>query len=93
MLDAHIDALFDVSVTDSLVDYDADSGFGYVVDDSGFAMVDFVGHAFLDGAVGFHVDDVSDSGEWSALSPIMRIGRSGNRSGERTCIDVDMSTA
>jgi hypothetical protein len=24
-------------------------------------VVDFVGHAFLDGAIGFDVDDVSDS--------------------------------
>ena len=62
MLDADIDSLFDISVTDSFVDYDPDGGFGHVVDDSGFAMVDFVGHSFLDGSVGFDVDDVSDSG-------------------------------
>ena len=71
MLDADIDSLFDITVTDSFVDYDADSGFGYVVDDTGFAVVDFVGHALLDGAVGFDVDDVSDSGEWSVLSSIV----------------------
>ena len=62
MLDADIDSLFDVSVTDSLVDYDADGGFGDIVDDTGLAMVDFVGHALLDGSIGFDVDDVSDSG-------------------------------
>ena len=61
MLDADIDSLFDVSVTNSFVDYDTDGGFGHVVDDSGFAVVDFVGHAFLDRAVGFDVDNVSDS--------------------------------
>ena len=63
MLDADIDSLFDVSITDSLVDYDADGGFGYVVDDTGFAMVDFVGHAFLDRSVGFDVDNVSNSAQ------------------------------
>ena len=63
MLDADIDALFDISVANSFVNYDADSGSGNVVDDPGFAMVDFVGHALLDGSVGFDVDDVSDSGQ------------------------------
>ena len=61
MLDADIDSLFDVSVTNSFVDYHTDGGFGHVVDDSGFAVVNFVGHAFLDRAVGFDVDNVSDS--------------------------------
>ena len=73
MLDADIDSLFDISVTDSLVDYDAHGGFGHIVDNTGFAVVDFVGHSFLDGSVGFDVDDVSDSGEWSALGPIVAI--------------------
>ena len=63
MLDADIDSLLDVSITDSLVYDDADGGFGHIINDTGFAMVDFVGHAFLDGSVGFDVDDVSDSGQ------------------------------
>ena len=63
MLDADVDSLFDVSITDSLVYYDADGGFGDIVDNTGFAMVDFVRHAFLDGSIGFDVDDVSDSGQ------------------------------
>lgn len=45
MLYADVDSLFDVAITDSLVDDHANGGFGYVVDDAGFAMVDFVGHA------------------------------------------------
>ena len=73
MLDADIDSLFYVSITDSLVDYDADGGFGDVVDNTGFAMIDFVGHAFLDGSVGFDVDDVSDSRQWSALNPFGKL--------------------
>ena len=63
MLDADIDSLFDVSITDPLVDDDADGRFGNIVNDTSFAMVDFVGHAFLDGSIGFDVDDVSDSGQ------------------------------
>ncbi len=63
MLDADIDSFFDVSITDSFVNYDADGGFGDIVDNTGFAMVDFVGHAFLDGSIRFDVDDVSDSGQ------------------------------
>lgn len=45
MLDADIDSLLDVPVADSLVDYDAHCGFGDIVDDAGFAVVNFVRHA------------------------------------------------
>ena len=44
MFDANIDALLDVSITDTLVDDDANSGLGDIVDDAGFAVVDFVRH-------------------------------------------------
>lgn len=45
MFDADIDALFDVPIPNSFVDYDSDSRFCNVVDDTGFAVIDFVGHA------------------------------------------------
>ena len=53
MFDADVDSLFDVPISDTFVDDNADSGFGDVVDDAGFAVVNFVGHARgrLEGAV------------------------------------------
>ena len=66
MFDSDVDALLDVAVTHFLVDDDADSGAGDVVDDAGLAMVHFVGHAFLDGTVGFDIDNVTDSVRKSA---------------------------
>lgn len=45
MLDADVDALLNVSVANSLVDYDSHCGFGDIVNDAGFTVVDFVWHA------------------------------------------------
>ena len=46
VLDADVHSLLHVAVSDFLVDNDADSRPGYVVDDTGLAVVDFVGHLF-----------------------------------------------
>ena len=61
MFDSDIDSLLDVAVPHFLVDDNADGCAGDIVDYAGLAVVDFVRHAFLDGPVGFDVDNVTDS--------------------------------
>ena len=61
VLRPHVHPLLHVPVADALVDDDADGGFGDVVDDARLAVVHFVRHAFLHGAVDFDVDYVADS--------------------------------
>jgi hypothetical protein len=61
VFDADVDALFNVAIANFLVDYDAHGGAGHVVDDASLAVIDLVGHAFLYGAVGLNIDNITDS--------------------------------
>lgn len=60
VLDSEVDSLLHESVANNLVDDDANSGLGHVVDDSSSAVVELVGHTLLDGTVGSDVNNVSN---------------------------------
>lgn len=62
VFDADVNALLHVSVSDLLVEDDADGGFGDVVDNAGLSVVDFVWHTLLDCTVADYVHDIADPG-------------------------------
>jgi hypothetical protein len=76
MLNTDIDALLHVSMANSLVDDDAKGSLGDIKDDARLAMVEFVGHAAMNSAIGLDVDviahlvDVHVCGEvdWAMLA-------------------------
>ena len=60
MFNSQVNSLFNVSVTDNLVDNNTNGRFGDVVNNTGFTVVVFVWHTFLDRTVGFDVNDITD---------------------------------
>jgi hypothetical protein len=78
VFDAEVDTLLDVTVADLLVQDDANSGLGNVVDDASLAVVDLVRHTLLDCTVTDYIYDVPD--------PAMLLGGDFQRArSKRTC--------
>jgi hypothetical protein len=61
VLDSDVDAFRDDPLADLLVDDDADGAGVDVEDAAGSAVVEFVGHALVDGAIDNDIDDVTNS--------------------------------
>lgn len=60
MLNANVDALFDVAVADAFVDDDADSGFGDIVDNACFSVVHLVDSSLLHSTIDFKVHNITN---------------------------------
>jgi len=61
MLDSDVNSFGDDSLSNLLVDDDTDRSGVDVEDSTGSAVVELVGHTFMDGTVDDDIDDVTDS--------------------------------
>jgi hypothetical protein len=59
MLNSDVNSLGDDPASVLLVDHDSDGVLGHVEDAAGLSMVELVGHALVDGTVGYDVNEVS----------------------------------
>jgi hypothetical protein len=59
MLDSDVNSLGDDSASVLLVDDDSDGVLGHIEHTTGLAVVEFVGHALVDGTVGNDVDEIA----------------------------------
>lgn len=60
VFDLDVKSLFDVSVTNDLVNNDTDSGLGNVEDNTGLTVVEFEWHTVVDSTVDLDVNNVTD---------------------------------
>jgi len=60
VLNAHMDSLVDVSVSDLLEDFDSDGTAGNVPDTSGSTVVELEGHTLVDVGIGLNVNNITD---------------------------------
>lgn len=71
VLNTEVNTLFEVSVTDNLVDDDTNRRLGNVIDNTSSTLVPLVRHTLLDSTVTLDIDDVADlvslhvSGQWN----------------------------
>ena len=61
MFDSQVNSLFEVSVTNNLVDNNTNSRLGDVVNDTSLTLVVLVWHTLLDRTIGLDINDITNS--------------------------------